>query len=152
MNTQEMYGISKSCMDILVDKEGFPDFVFVLYDEGYLTHHVVIERREGRAARFCARRDGEPVQSGDFNREFVDKVYSAIEELNDEGYFGQNRNTNDLGVVPFGKREAEVLLLGTVAGNSEFQDGVRVKTLDYRYTPGKHIKIYSTPHLIISGI
>ena len=146
-SVETLYKLSTVCMDILVDKPGFPDFAFVLYEGGWFTHHIVTERAVvqagGASARGARRENYAPVQGGVFDREYADRVFYAIDRMNTDRRLGLN--TDEIAIVPFDDREQEVLALGDITGTETFPDTVTVKTLDYRYRSGKRIKIYSVP-------
>jgi hypothetical protein len=146
-NQQILNSISAACMDILVDKPGFPDFTFILYRDGWFTHHIVVERKKvkigGTIARGAKRRNysaSNTIQVFDVN--YANKVFDAIENLNREEELGLNADI--IGIVPFDNREAEILSLGKL----ETYNGTE-RTLIYTGHEGKRIKIYSPQQEIL---
>ena len=142
-----MYQLSTQCMDLLVNKPDFPDYAFVLHEDGWSTHHIVVERQLVKlghmSARGAKRVNHGPSKTGQFNKEYAEKVFDYMEKRKRRENL--NVNTNELAIIPFGDREKEILFLGTVQETAELQGGIKVTTLNYIGRSRKTIKIYSPP-------
>ena len=125
---------------VLMDPQS-PDFIWVLYPNGWVTTHV---RKTGVTSGTSEISDKPPMRIS-LSLEVVNTFYNDMRLAVATSF--PNARSDEIGVVVSKNRENEVLSLGTIVGEERLPNGLRVKVLDYKGEGLKRIRVYPQPKI-----